>query len=106
MLDAYTRQSGWRPPILTTNTLTNEGIDKLFEEIIRHKNHMELAGLLEKKRRDRINRRMEEILDLIAKRYVAEKISDISNFEAIIDSICAKEIDIYSAAEKIADKIF
>jgi len=42
----------WTPPVLTCSALTMEGIDKIFDMILQHKDIFTASGELEKKRRE------------------------------------------------------
>jgi len=62
MLDDATVQSGWRAPVIMTNSLTGEGIDTLMEKIMDHKEHLELSELLKEKKKHRFAYKIEELL--------------------------------------------
>ncbi len=62
MLDDATVQTGWRPPALMTNSISGEGIDKLVEKILEHKNHLELSEALKKKKKNRFEYKIRNLL--------------------------------------------
>jgi LAO/AO transport system kinase len=64
MLDDSTfTQSGWRPAIVQTNSITGEGIDELIEHIWDHKEHIELSDfLLSNKKKIRFAYKVRELL--------------------------------------------
>lgn len=62
MLDDATIQSGWRAPVIMTNSITGEGVNSLKEKIIDHKEHLELSELLKEKKKHRFAYKIEELL--------------------------------------------
>ncbi len=60
--DSPSSQSGWRPPIVQTNAITGEGIDELIENIMDHKEHLELSEILRKRKKNRFAYKVRELL--------------------------------------------
>lgn len=44
------RARDWDPPILATNAMTGEGVEELWENIVRHREHLQVHGLLDARR--------------------------------------------------------
>ena len=53
MLDDSTFQSGWRPPVSMTDAISGEGIDDLVQNIMDHKEHLELSETIDEKKKNR-----------------------------------------------------
>ncbi len=63
LLDGATfTQSGWRPPVIMTNSITGEGVDDLLENIMDHKEHLELSELLLKRKKNRFAYKIKELM--------------------------------------------
>jgi len=62
MLDDTTFESGWRPPVSMTDALAGEGIDELIQNILDHKEHVELSGLIKEKKQNRFKYKIKEML--------------------------------------------
>ncbi|MBD3228905.1 MAG: methylmalonyl Co-A mutase-associated GTPase MeaB [Candidatus Lokiarchaeota archaeon] len=105
MLDTYTRQTGWRPPIVRTVAVENKGIPKFLDEIERHKKHMELSGILEKKWRTRFKNRFYDTLKYKISNLFFKEYSKVVGVEEEIDKVIDKEIDFYSSVDKIFNRI-
>ncbi len=60
--DSSSSQSGWRPPVAMTNSITGEGVDELVEYILAHKEHMELSELLGERKKNRFAYKIRELL--------------------------------------------
>ncbi|MFX0137836.1 MAG: methylmalonyl Co-A mutase-associated GTPase MeaB [Candidatus Hodarchaeota archaeon] len=62
MLDDTTFQSGWRPPVSMTDAINGEGIDDLLQNIWDHKEHVELSGLINEKKKNRFKHKIKELV--------------------------------------------
>ena len=58
-----TEPEGWSVPVLKTNALTNEGVDKLLTTIDEHRAWLEESGQLEARRRDRAEGRIRDVVN-------------------------------------------
>lgn len=93
---------GWKPPIIETVGTTGKGVKELWEKIKEHKKFLEESGKLAEKRRTRIE---EEVKTIIAG-IVAKKVeASLSEFEDIISMVLNKDLDPYSAADLVLEKI-
>lgn len=85
MLDDTIFQSGWRPPVSMTDAINGEGIEELVQNIWDHKNHVELSGLINQKRKSRFKYKIKELIyskveELISKSLINEdEINNIIN---------------------------
>lgn len=62
MLDDTTFESGWRPPVAMTDSLSGEGVEELIEHINNHKEHLELSELLNEKKKNRFEYKIQQLL--------------------------------------------
>ena len=62
MLDDTTFESGWRPPVSMTDSLSGEGVEGLIEHINDHKEHLELSELLNEKKKNRFEYKIQQLL--------------------------------------------
>ncbi|MFX1276356.1 MAG: methylmalonyl Co-A mutase-associated GTPase MeaB [Promethearchaeota archaeon] len=88
MLDDSTLQGGWRPPVSMTNSISGEGVDKLIQQIFDHKEHLELSGILEKKKEQQLSYKIRELLF-----YKIDKVLESLISQKEIHEIHAKVID-------------
>jgi LAO/AO transport system kinase len=95
------RAGGWEIPVLTTNALTNEGLDELLETIERHRDWLEESGTLTERRRERAAVRIRDVVDRELRRVAWA--SDVSRelLEVGVDRISRGKGTPYSAAEQI-----
>lgn len=98
-LDLNPDKSKSKPPIVKTVALTGEGIDELKNTIFHTQKQFQEQGLLNKKRKKRINQELRELIREIHLSQIA------SSFETKIDDftekIFNKEVDPISAAVAI-----
>jgi len=60
--DSSDSQSGWRPPIAMTNSITGEGVEELVQYIYDHKEHIELSDILQERKKNRFAYKIRELL--------------------------------------------
>jgi len=92
---------GWSVPVLTTNALTNDGVEKLLETISEHRSWLEESGELEQRRRARAAIRIRDVVDRELRR-VAWSSDEVRRLlERGVDEIASGSGTPYSAADAI-----
>ena len=104
--DASDRQSGWRPPVIMTNSINGDGIEELIEEIWKHKEHMELSGLLEKRKLRQIKSKIIEVLYFGLEKFIRDNILSEEKLNEIADKIANQELNVYGPTEEILTELF
>jgi LAO/AO transport system kinase len=99
MLD-LTELGPWRPPIVETVATTGDGVDDLWDAVIRHRLHLADEGLLEDMRRRRLRRELRQIASLRIEARVDE-LMEAGDGEAITRALVAGDLDPYEAAERL-----
>jgi len=79
-------QSGWRPPIVMTNSIMGEGVDELIEHIYAHREHLETSGLIKERKKNRFVYKIRELL--------------YHKIESVLEDLISKE-EINNISEKI-----
>jgi LAO/AO transport system kinase len=92
----------WRPPIVKTSATTGHGVDELWNEIGKFREHS--ADLRVGRQRARQEYRLRELLSHRFMQHV-EKTLPAGEFERIVGGIAAREIDPYSAAADIMTRV-
>ncbi len=90
----------WRPPVLKTVALRGEGIKAAADMIEKHREFLEHNGLRTEKEHARIKA---ELLQLLQRELLARALAQTPSNELseLIERIADRQVDIYSAAEKI-----
>ncbi|MQA98721.1 MAG: methylmalonyl Co-A mutase-associated GTPase MeaB [Actinobacteria bacterium] len=87
------------PEIVETVATRGEGIDDLWTSIEKHRAYQEEKGLLEARRRRRIER---EIKEIVVARF-RHRVDDVAAglVDELIDRVVARELDPYTAADRV-----
>lgn len=91
---------GWIINVLMTTGSRNEGIEELFAEILRHKEHLLESGYLGEKRKNQLNKKIKDLVNsrLEVNFWNNERKKELSDK---IDMILNRKNDPYSFAEDI-----
>jgi LAO/AO transport system kinase len=88
-----------KPEIVQTVATKGEGTNELWDAISKHRAYQEEHGLLEKRRRRRIER---EIREIVAERYRARVETDAgAQLKKLADAVERRELDPYEAADRL-----
>ncbi|MFX1279729.1 MAG: methylmalonyl Co-A mutase-associated GTPase MeaB [Promethearchaeota archaeon] len=85
MLDDSTFQSGWRPPVSMTDAINGHGIDDLIQNIMDHKEHIELSGLINEKKKSRFKYKIRELIYTKIDKIISENFLNKEDIDEIID---------------------
>jgi LAO/AO transport system kinase len=100
MLDMDPQMGAWRPPVLQTVASNGEGVAELWAAIEAHRAFLGESGGLEQRRRKRAAAELREIVvRRIEER--AEHATGGADFGRVLDSVVARDVDPYTAAEEI-----
>jgi LAO/AO transport system kinase len=88
-----------KPDIIQTIATKGEGIDELWDAIAKHRAYQEEGGLLESRRRRRIER---EIKEIVAERYRSRVDTEAgADLHELADLVERRELDPYGAADRL-----
>ncbi|MGH9349445.1 MAG: methylmalonyl Co-A mutase-associated GTPase MeaB [Vicinamibacterales bacterium] len=92
----------WKPPIVKTTATSGEGVDELWREIGRYREHS--AGDRVSRQRARQEYRLR---DLLSHRFLqhVERALPPGELDRIVSGLAAREVDPYSAAADIMDRV-
>ncbi len=99
------QKAGWDFPVLKTTATTEAGIDTLVFEIQNHQEYLNKSGRLEKERKAKLMRRINELVGDKIKLHLREKIIQKEELERIIDKVYERKLNPYNIADKIAKKM-
>lgn len=94
----------WVPPVIRTSTVNDEGVDELWEAIESHRKHLEAAGELERKRRARLLREVEEMVSVRLRDRAASMLEQ-GAMEELADDLVARRVDPYRAADILVGQV-
>jgi LAO/AO transport system kinase len=106
MLDMQDDHIKWRPPVMLTSNLHKaEGVVELLDAIETHRNYLNEKGLFAEKRRERTKNETLDIVNHQWQRLVHEEVSHPGTVNELLAKVAAREVDPYTAASKIMDRI-
>jgi LAO/AO transport system kinase len=91
----------WRPPIVKTSATTGVGIDQVWREIGRYREHS--ADERVSRQRARQEYRLRELLSHQFLQHVEQTLAP-GEFNRIVSGIASREIDPYTAASEVMDR--
>jgi LAO/AO transport system kinase len=103
MLD---RERDWRPPIVLTEALTGEGIPELWEQVDKHRKHLEEGGRLADRRRRNLAGEVFAVASARAKSHLEQTVADDPELQRVLDEVQRRELDPLSAVKEIMEKVF
>lgn len=101
MLDLNQEKTAWIPPILMTVAAQNKGITEVVDSFIRHYAYLQESGLLEQRRRNRLEAEVRELVTQKLSLYLMGKMEREKGLQQEIDRIMKKETDPYSLVNKM-----
>jgi LAO/AO transport system kinase len=96
----------WRPPIVMTDALTEEGVPELWEKIAGHRAHLESNGLLDERRRKNLAGEVFAVASARAKTHLEQAVADDPELRRLLDEVQRRELDPLTAVREILQKVF
>ncbi len=104
MLDMK-NSTAWRPPVVSTISVKNEGIDLLWQSIGEHREYMEKSGRLLEIRRERVERELTEQVEYLVKKRIWDRVKAEIKLDNLVEDIVHRRQDPYSTASDLLEKI-
>jgi LAO/AO transport system kinase len=94
----------WTPPVVRTSTQSHDGVEDLWEAIEAHRKHLESTGELDRRRRARILREVEDMVSVRLRARAAELL-EAGALESVADDLVARRVDPYRAAAILLERM-
>jgi LAO/AO transport system kinase len=98
--------SAWRPPIVLTEALQEEGIEELWTKIEEHRAHLESDGLLAERRRRNLAAEVSSVASARAKTHLQRTVEGDDELRRLLDAVQNRELDPLTAVREIMEKVF
>jgi LAO/AO transport system kinase len=92
-------EAEWKPEIVQTIATKGDGIDELWMAVGKHRAYQEEKGLLEARRRRRIEREIREIVGERFRARVEDECTDL--LHELTDQVIDRKLDPYAAADRL-----
>ena len=103
---ALDREPEWRPPIVLTEAMRDEGVPQLWEKIGEHRAFLVDSGRLDERRRRNLAGEVFAVASARAKRHLESAVADDPELRRLLDEVQRRELDPLSAVREILDKVF
>jgi LAO/AO transport system kinase len=100
MMELTSWPDGWRPPIVRTVAVQNEGIKPLLAAIDDHRAHLSDSGRLEQRRAQRAHDELRRVL-MTQLEQRARRVTGDERWQELMDQVTARQLDPWSAADEI-----
>jgi LAO/AO transport system kinase len=96
----------WKPPIVLTEAMRGEGVEKLWEQVDAHRAWLAEDGRLEERRRRNLANEVFAVASTRAKQHLEETVSGDVELRRLLDEVQRRELDPLTAVREILDKVF
>jgi LAO/AO transport system kinase len=103
---ALDHERPWKPPIVLTEAMRSENVDKLWDEVERHRSFLEEHGGLEERRRRNLAREVFAVASARAKTHLEHAVRDDPELRRLLDEVQRRELDPLTAVREIMEKVF
>jgi len=100
MLEMNTEEKGWKPPVLKITALTGEGVNKLWENIEKHRAYIK-TGALHQQRRANAEMELIEALKQKITDSIIREMRQKGQWIEVTEKILARQTDPYTAADNL-----
>lgn len=100
MLETGGKSQAWKPPIIKTIALKGDGVSELLTRIWEHKKYLE-SGVFASRYKAHVEAELLEVLKQKIAQQLLDDLRQKGELDAVLKRILAREIDPYSAADKI-----
>jgi LAO/AO transport system kinase len=100
------RDRAWKPPIVLTEALRDEGVPELWAALERHRGFLEQDGGLEERRRRNLAREVFAVASSRVQERLRQAVADDPELRRLLDSVERRELDPLSAVREIMVKVF
>jgi LAO/AO transport system kinase len=100
------REREWRPPIVLTDALTEEGVEELWEQLAAHRAFLERDGALEERRRRNLAAEVFAVASGRARRHLEQTVSESPELRRLLDAGERRELDPLTAVREIMVRVF
>jgi LAO/AO transport system kinase len=103
---ALDHERPWKPPIVLTEAMRSENVDKVWREVERHRSFLEEHGGLEERRRRNLAREVFAVASARAKTHLEHAVRDDPELLRLLDEVQRRELDPLTAVREIMEKVF
>ncbi|HEY7706447.1 MAG TPA: methylmalonyl Co-A mutase-associated GTPase MeaB, partial [Gaiellaceae bacterium] len=103
---ALDREREWKPPIVLTEAMRGENVARLWDELARHRSHLEDSGSLDSRRRDNLRGEVFELASSRAKDHLERSVLGDPELQRLLERVHDRELDPMTAVREVLEKVF
>ena len=103
---ALTPDREWSSPIVLTEALRGDGIEKLWDAVDSHREFLSEDGRLEERRRRKLAAEVFSLASGRAKEHLARAVADDPELRRLLDAVKQRELDPLTAVREIVERVF
>jgi LAO/AO transport system kinase len=103
---ALDHDADWRPAIVLTDAVGEEGIVELWEKIEEHRTHLESDGRLAERRRRNLAGEVFSVASARAKTHLQRAVADDPELRRLLEAVQNRELDPLTAVREIMERVF
>src|SRR5689334_14014303 len=98
------KERKWKPPIVLTEALNDEGVDALWSKIEEHRAFLDEENLLDERRRKNLSGEVFAVASARAKTHLQRAVENDSELRRLLDEVQQRELDPLTAVREIMEK--
>ena len=103
---ALDTERDWKPPIVLTEAITDEGVSDLWTKVEAHRAHLDDEGLLDERRRRNLAGEVFAVASARAKAHLERAVEGDPELRRLLDDVQRRELDPLTAVREIMEKVF
>ena len=96
----------WKPPIVETVAISDDGVDKLWARIVEHREFMAVGGRFEARRRANLEGEVFSLASTRARIVLEERVNSDPRLRELLDAMHRRELDPLTATLRIYEDVF
>jgi LAO/AO transport system kinase len=105
-LELSNHEEGWSAPVEMTNASSGEGVDKVFDDIQKHRKWLADSGMLKVRRRQKSEAELAELVADIARHNLESSLENSKRVQDLVVQLVERKVDPHSAAEQVIQAMF
>ena len=99
-------ESAWKPPIVLTEAVQDEGVAELWDKVAEHRAYLEEESLLDERRRRNLAGEVFAVASARAKAHLEQAVEGDPELQRVLEEVQKRELDPLTAVQEIMEKVF
>jgi LAO/AO transport system kinase len=100
------KERAWKPPIVLTEAVNDEGVGDLWGKIEEHRAFLEDEGLIDERRRKNLAGEVFAVASARAKTHLQRTVENDPELRRLLDEVQQRELDPLTAVREIMERVF